>query len=95
MHLPDRSPGLFIIAAFALVYGVIAVEAWMYATATFAAVAITFALIVVLALYLVSYFHHLLEDEDGEPVAAPVEAPARAPQAARPAPSLRGPVAAR
>jgi len=49
MRYLDRSPGAFIVLANLVVYGVIGVEIWMWTVASVAAVAVTLALIAVVA----------------------------------------------
>ncbi|WP_205696888.1 hypothetical protein [Conexibacter sp. SYSU D00693] len=84
MKLIDRSPGLFICAAFAVVYGVIGVEAWMWTAASVAAVAGTLTLIIAVALAIGTAFYKLLDDgTDAQPVPAATPEPVERPQAVR------------
>jgi hypothetical protein len=66
MKLIDRSPGLFMALTFAVVYGVILTEAWMWTTQSVLAVGATLALIAATALAIGRALHHLMEDEDGD-----------------------------
>ncbi len=66
MKLIDRSPGRFIALAFAVVYGVILTEAWMWTAASLLAVAFTLVLIAVTALAIGHALHVLLDDQDGD-----------------------------
>ena len=66
MKLIDRSPGLFIALTFAVVYGVILTEAWMWTAASVPAVAGTLALITATALAIGRALHTLMDDEDGD-----------------------------
>jgi len=49
MSLINRSPGMFIVLAALVVYGVIGIEIWMWVSATVFAVAVTLLLIAVTA----------------------------------------------
>jgi hypothetical protein len=66
MKLIDRSPGLFIALTFAVVYGVILTEAWMWTAASVPAVAGTLLLITGTALAIGRALHALMDDEDGD-----------------------------
>ena len=66
MKLIDRSPGLFMALAFAVVYGVILTEAWMWTAASLVAVGGTLLLIAGTALAIGHAIHLLLDDEDGD-----------------------------
>jgi hypothetical protein len=66
MKLIDRSPGLFIALTFAVVYGVILTEAWMWTAASVPAVAGTLLLIAATALAIGRALHALMDDEDGD-----------------------------
>jgi hypothetical protein len=70
MKLIDRSPGLFMALAFAVVYGVILTEAWMWTAASLVAVVGTLILIAGTALAIGHALHVLLEDEDGDAMGA-------------------------
>jgi hypothetical protein len=66
MKLIDRSPGLFIALTFAVVYGVILTEAWMWTAASVPAVAGTLLLIAGTALAIGRALHTLMDDQDGD-----------------------------
>ena len=66
MHLIDRSPGRFMVLTFAVVYGVILTEAWMWTAASVLAVAGTLLLIAGTALGIGHGLHRLMDDEDGD-----------------------------
>ena len=66
MKLIDRSPGRFMALTFAVVYGVILTEAWMWTAQSVLAVGATLALIAATALAIGRALHHLMEDEDGD-----------------------------
>ena len=66
MKLIDRSPGLFIALTFAVVYGVILTEAWMWTAASVPAVAGTLLLIAGTALAIGRALHALMDDQDGD-----------------------------
>ncbi len=66
MKLIDRSPGRFMALAFAVVYGVILTEAWMWTAASLLAVAGTLLLIAGTALTIGYALHRLMDDEDGD-----------------------------
>jgi hypothetical protein len=65
MKLIDTSPGLFMALTFAVVYGVILMEALMWTVASVLAVAGTLVLIAVTALVIGHALHTLLDDQDG------------------------------
>ncbi len=66
MNLIDRSPGRFIALAFAVVYGVILTEAWMWTAQSVLAVAGTLVLVAAAALAIGHALHRLMEDEEGD-----------------------------
>ena len=66
MKLIDRSPGRFMVLTFAVVYGVILTEAWMWTAASLPAVAGTLVLVAATALAIGHALHRLMEDEDGD-----------------------------
>jgi hypothetical protein len=70
MKLIDRSPGLFMALAFAVVYGVILMEAWMWTAASLVAVVGTLVLIAGTAMAIGHALHLLLADEDGDAMSA-------------------------
>jgi hypothetical protein len=61
----NRSPGLFALVAFAVVYGVVAAEVWMCVTGTIAALVAVLLLIAVVAALICRSVVRLLADEDG------------------------------
>jgi hypothetical protein len=76
MLLINRSPGMFIVLANIVVFGVIGVEIWMWTAASTLAVAGTLALIAVTAGVICLSAVHLIDDASGiEPKAAPVAQP--------------------
>lgn len=91
MTLINRSPGAFIVLANVVVFGTIGAEAWMWGTATVAAVAATFVLIIAIALLIGYAAVRMMDDSVSTPsdrpaVAAPAPevAPAPVAPAARP-----------
>ena len=66
MKLIDRSPGRFMALTFAVVYGVILTEAWMWTAQSVLAVGGTLVLIAATALAIGRALHHLMDDEDGD-----------------------------
>jgi len=91
MSFIDKSPGAFIAAVNAILYGTVLVEVWMLTTSSLAVMGLFMALIIVLAGLLCRYIMDLMGSEEyiaGEQhvVVAPAPAPAAAPVAvARPA----------
>ncbi len=93
MKLPDRSPGLTIIAAAVFVYGTILVEIGMWMAASWILMFATLAFVIAVALGIVRWFNGLIADDEGvvghaalaEVPAAPVAPVARpvAPKAPR------------
>ena len=92
MNFIDKSPGAFIAAVNAILYGTVLVEVWMLTTSSLAVMGLFMALIIVLAGLLCRYVMDLMGTEEhiaGEqhvvvaaaPVAVPVAAarPAAAP----------------
>jgi hypothetical protein len=75
----NRSPGLFALVAFGVVYGVVAAEVWMCVTGTIAALVAVLLLIAVVAVLICRSVVRLLADEDGTGV--PVQARALPPAA--------------
>jgi hypothetical protein len=70
----NRSPGLFALVAFAVVYGVVAAEVWMCVTGTIAALVAVLLLIAVVAVLICRSVVRLLADEDGTGVPAQARA---------------------
>ena len=66
MNLIDRSPGRFMVLAFAVVYGVILTETWMWTAQSVLAVGGTLVLIAATALAIGRALHHLMDDEEGD-----------------------------
>lgn len=97
MSLIDRTPGGFIALAAYVVYGVVAVEIWMWTAESAAAVAITLALILAVAASIAWYAVRLMDDGTEAPsvptvaeVAEQEESPLPAPiSAPRPRPVVR------
>ncbi len=77
MKLPDRSPGLTIVAAAVVVYGTILVEIAMWTVASWLAMFGTLALAILLAIAVCSWLFDVLGEE--EPVTEATAAPAPAP----------------
>ena len=64
MNLVDKSPGGFLVATFAFVYGVVLVETWMLGTASLVAMGATMALIIALSGVLVRFMNNLMGSEE-------------------------------
>lgn len=84
MPLIDRSAGGFIALANVIVFGVVGAEIWMWTVATTAAIAVTLALIAVVAGVICAAVLHVMDDAPVTvaPVQAAVER-AASPQPAR------------
>jgi hypothetical protein len=82
MNLINRSPGAFICVAAVITCGVILIEAAMWISGSYVAMAATFSLIALTAAFICRAFLHLMEDEDGTGVPERVKAE-RAPHAHR------------
>jgi len=89
MSFIDKSPGAFIAAVNAILYGTVLVEVWMLTTSSLAVMGLFMALIIVLAGLLCRYIMDLMGSEEyiaGEQHVVVAPAPAAAPVAvARPA----------
>ena len=81
--LIDRSPGLFIVLANVVVYGVIGVEAWMWTASSVLAVAFTLLLIATLAGVICAVTLRLLDDAAPAPTST-ISRAAQPTPAARP-----------
>jgi hypothetical protein len=96
MSLLDRSPGGFIAVANTILYAVVLLEIWMLTTASIAAMALTIAVIVVIAGLLCRWMLHLMGPEDHaldyepQPARAARPAVATRPARARPRPVSGG-----
>ncbi len=88
MKLPDRSPGLTIVAAAVFVYGTILVEIGMWTVATWTAMFATLALVIVLAIVVCRWLFSILDEEE-TPVAVAPAAVAPAVEAPQPQPAKR------
>lgn len=87
MSFIDKSPGAFIAAVNAILYGTVLVEVWMLTTSSLAVMGLFMALIIVLAGFLCRYIMDLMGSEEyisGEEHVVVAKAPVPAP-AARPA----------
>ncbi len=91
MLLINRSPGMFIVLANLVVFGVIGVEIWMWTAASTLAVAFTLTLIAVCAGVICLSAVRLLDDATGLPATAPVAAAADAAAAVVAAPVAMAP----
>lgn len=87
MRLIDESPGLFLATAGAVVYTVIGIEIWMWTAESVVAVAMTLALIAMIAVGIVLWMSSVLEDattvERAATEAEAVEAPVAVAEPAR------------
>jgi hypothetical protein len=94
MSLLDKSPGGFMAAAFAILYGVVLAETWMLTTDSLVAMGAVMALIVAVSGGLVRWMGALMGSEDysmGEPAKAAAPAwPGPARWRPAPAASWRG-----
>jgi hypothetical protein len=89
MNFIDRSPGAFIGLAAFVVYGVIAVEIWMWTAESAVAVAATLLLIIACAVMILRFALHLMDDGSGVEAVAAAPAPAEDPAAILETPAPR------
>jgi hypothetical protein len=94
MSLIDKSPGAFVAAVNAILYGTVLVEVWMLTTSSLAVMGLFMALIIVMAGFLCRYIMDLMGSEEyiaGEEHVVAVAAPVVARPAAA-TPSVGTPV---